>query len=267
MNSALRHRMKLSTGLYLNGVQNLHNCSQTSVILPGGPGLSPEYLYEFSHDLQLQIEHPVMILELPWEMPAVPWNYLEIVNRVSSSLKELSITNTDINLIGHSLGAIIALDVVTSSLKTNFRTISLISTPANLESNPHWDESVKKLRIQSKKQEIDFESLLPLYFFEYSERWRQLLVRNYTPSAVPRCFDGFPLPNSIFSSKPLPELPTKLLFVEGENDIRIPTMNFDKLSRLLPNAEYKRIDRCGHFPMLEQKEKLLAICAQHIYQA
>jgi pimeloyl-ACP methyl ester carboxylesterase len=66
--------------------------------------------------------------------------------------------------------------------------------------------------------------------------------------------------------KVLPEIKQPTLLVWGKQDVVTPPKVARQFEELLPNAELKWIDRCGHAPMMERPEQFFALMKDFLHQ-
>lgn len=231
-----------------------------AVFLPGGPGLSTEYLKPWGKTLSKTAGIDVALLEYPRfigkTLPLPGEMFGSFKNALTTALGQLLRQRKNI-LIGHSFSCRLLLDL--------FRTCDIEATAAILMNCPAGFEASRTFAHRQSEldgpavisTEADFRSfwkaLHPLYFdVSPKNDWLKILTRNtyWTDSSwLTKVIQGHLVPGRFIRDLPM-------LFFHGVNDLRLPDANRITLKKLFPFDRHVTLARCGHFPMLEQPERL-----------
>lgn len=113
--------------------QDLYKSSAVVLGIPGGPGIPGQYLDQVTADLAKQFKAAPIVIDLPnhglsaGSSSTEPIKYPEVRARIISLLTELKEARLSIVLLGHSLGALIALDLICHWPESSLRAL-LIAT-------------------------------------------------------------------------------------------------------------------------------------------
>jgi pimeloyl-ACP methyl ester carboxylesterase len=243
--------------------------------IPGGPGLSGQYLDHFLIQLSEYMNINVGIFDLPnhgesvLTLTKLPLSYQDCHDLVIQTLKEIANLSDKIIIFGQSFGARLAFDALTS-LKEQLAGAFLTGFPYEFQMSKKMQDKINLFPMDSK-DDLGLEE----YF---AKSWINML---------PHC-TYHPLPSDIFNAlisdlklsgneHILDDVPSievsaailsqqlalpKIGILQGCSDGVVPDDNILKLKSIVPYAQYYEIEKCGHFPMVEKSEETLRAFSQ-----
>lgn len=234
--------------------------------IPGGPGIQGRYMDQITTSLADRIGAIPMVVDLPNHDSStrinsgVPMVYSEARTMLIELLHELTASGSTLVLFGHSLGAVIALDLL-SSQKVPIEKTILVGMPIEFERNPAFTRFLVESGAPEFADEPGFanwwKAVLPAYFFRKATQQELDLLTNRTFWFANAQFtEGMPSARQIASTLKR-ELIKSLIYIEGEKEIVIPHDNFKRVADAFPTISKSIISETGHFPMLEKPQDLL----------
>lgn len=245
----------------LKGVMSVGRCVHNSadkssavVGLAGGPGLSSFYL----DDLIIQISKGVSAQGIVVDYLMHPedsyipdfhkLDYVFLVNDVAKLINSLALEFKKIFIVGHSMGARIAIDSGTIAEKSS--KLALISLPYKFKSSELFQEGLKKLQGQlpSLFSNGDFEE----YFFLIHHLF---FANDVRLGREHKLFSKLAFERTISALEGAPLIPKSnpqhaRVFL-GSHDFRLAESNCSDLSKLFGPENITMIEKAGHFPMIE----------------
>lgn len=234
----------------------------TWILIPGGPGLQPEYMGPWARAAARALGSNVKAIDYSLFAglgAGHPKDRLRLsLRRLATRIRQLAPRGMVV-LVGHSFGARIIIELLRSSPQIASAAV-LINCPSGFA--PSRDFSRRKRRIRlppTIDNESDFRrywrSVLPLYFSVCPKReWIAGLARgtNWIETAwLGAAITGEP--KVIRKSGATP-----LLFVHCSKDKRFPSSNARRLRSVFRAARHAVIVGTGHFPMMENQRALTA---------
>lgn len=245
----------------------LHPPTQNETIVltfPGGPGLSGRYLEKFLIDLAGHININIGLIDLPnhgcsiLPKSKLPLSYTTCLELLMEAVNELAEKKIKLILFGQSLGARLAFDLLALT-QTKIYGAFLTGFPYKFETSQEMQKQLAPLKIQltGTDPEKHFKSFLCQIIKYYttlplSKETSKLLVSETKIYGNECLLDD--VPDLKFSLEALSNkacIPY-IGILQGNNDIVVPENNFSTLKKLLPTAQFYKIQNCGHFPMLEK---------------
>lgn len=247
------------------------------VVIPGGPGISNEYLKKWCGELQAKCKMKVILLDLPDNASVQSkknykkYNYPRLLKFIKAEIRSAVKVNQYV-LIGHSFGAKITLDILSDNFMNKPVFAGFISYPVSYEATNQFNSRIKRIfpAVFKIKTEADFQAYFKKTLFLYfAASPRNDIVKLLTKktSWVKNCSQ-----TSLSTSfdKRIKAYRTALkhtpsIFIEGARDLRSPDNNFSVLKKyLMDTAKFIKIKNCGHFPMLEQPRLLTEIINKEV---
>ena len=235
----------------------------TIVLLPGGPGLSPEHLLPWARSARKNFGARVTVLD--YSAFARPSNaprtrrFAEGLSKLETAIRKFAPRGASI-LIGHSFGARIALELLKKNPKISAAAV-LVNCPGSFESSREFVRRKRRLVLpETIDDEQDFRrywrGVLPLYFhirpkageiksLSRKTRWMETAWLTTVIQGGPKTLGA--------------STQRRLLFINGREDARFPASNLATLRKAFPRASHKSISGCGHFPMMEKPDALTAL--------
>lgn len=150
-----------------------------------------------------------------------------------------------VNLIGHSWGAILALEY--ASKHANVKSLVLMSAPLSFECEKDFAEEAQKRGLANPT---------PVDFFLSSEERKdpacisaiEKMMATFNPASIQNIFENY---WSRFDLRPaLSKLKIPVLVTYGSEDIRVPASKQREYRKLNPKIKTAEISGAGHFPFL-----------------
>lgn len=241
---------------------------QLVLVIPGGPGISGKYLDAFTLELSRRLEQSdVAILDLPHHDASrvagrtENLTYPEVRELMVKAVAELAAQNKSIVLVGHSLGALIAMDLVAHS-PIKFEKVVLADIPTTFDVSKEFSDGLRKAGVADEvawPTEQSFSvwwgKIIPLYFKRQPTAEEVALLNSETYWLGNERFTdnapAFALLAKSFETKGVIE---RTYYLEGERDLLPPDGNFQTVKAALPGVKAELIADTGHFPMLEAPE-------------
>lgn len=248
--------------------------SSLILFIPGGPGLSSHYLDDFILKLSTETDLELALLDLPnhdqsfvFSESAIDFHICSQL--ISDAINDLSKRYAKIHLFCHSLGGVFILNKLDS---INVETIFFCSVPAKLDHSSEFKEKQSEIIFSNnhEDEELDFRDrfnlLSPLYYnslsnFDLKANWlktsfwragKYLMKGFFNP---PRC-----------SGKREVEANNNMVIniIEGSRDIVLIEQNCELLKRQVPNSIFHSVDQSGHFPFIENPDRVISIILARI---
>ena len=235
------------------------------IAIPGGPGLSGNYLAPFLFNLANLNDINVGLLDLPNHGDSVipdehfPLNYQKSLHLIVETLNEISKENNDLILFGQSLGARFAFDCLSKNT-SDIRGAFLTGLPYEFCISTELEEKINTMEASTiTDPEIRFmevwKNILP--FYTYSPLPKNIfnsLAKNTKLIGNENMLEDVPniesVANKLYKNKNVPPI----AILECLHDKVVPNNNWEKLRFLIPHAKFTSIDNCGHFVMVEHPE-------------
>lgn len=252
--------------------------------LPGGPGISSEYMHEFIQKLGDSLGVNSAVVDLPNhddskldESLRNNITYPEIKRSLLIGIKKIIESKVKLILLGHSLGAYIALDLSTE-VDLIVSNVILLNMPTRFDQeSQQFKDRVKQLGLEnvtSWPTEKDFKDwwikILPLYFYnKVSPNDEKVLSDKTFWIGNERFQENIPQFKEITSNLLKVSSHSKqrnFFFVEGDTDIIMPSQNKETIIKFFPNSKIETVKNSGHFPMLENCSALLVKITDFINQ-
>jgi len=273
--------VKLKNRKFVNGTINARTSddfqagSKVLLGIPGGPGIPGHYMDQITADLAKRIGAIPIVVDLPNHGSskrlnlARPMTYPEAKIMLLDFLQEIYASGATLFLFGHSLGALVALDLLRSQAVPIAKTI-LVGMPIEFERNPAFIKFLSDSSAPAFSDEPGFarwwRTALPAYFYrDPTQEEIELLTHNTSWFANEQFTAGLPSAGATASALK-PELLKDIIYIEGEKEIIIPQDNFRRITNAFPNVPKSTIPKTGHFPMLENSQDLLNEVTRHFGQ-
>jgi len=265
--------------------ENSRRASGSSIVLIHGLGNSLDFWHQVSPKLA-DIAH-VVVLDLPGfgrsRSPAVA-NFDEYVTTVSEFLRSRSLHQ--VHLVGHSMGAIVALGVAPRIDQTSGITLidGTLFTASRILHHPSDALSAPKVGVNLSAQFAG--SLIPLnnavrHAITRNATIRRLLFAPFTFNAAEISPDvlaaalshntgrGIKLAYNLATQTDLPTLCRDVAQVEvsllwGEDDRLLTDEDVQEAKQLLHVTYSESLANCGHWPQLERPDAVVAHIAARI---
>lgn len=244
------------------------------IAIPGGPGLSGNYLDHFLIELARHENINVGVMDLPnhgksvLSLTRLPLSYKNCFDLTESMLNEVAKKTDRIILFGQSFGARLAFDLLSfSHVKIIGGFLTGFPYKFQISERMHNKISLLDMTSDDDNPEENFRKnwgkILPLYTFSpLSTEIFESLVSNTKIRGNEYILDEVPdivLSMKAFSQKPIS--PT-IGILQGDFDEVVPENNFLKLKNFLPYAQFFNIEKCGHFPMVEKPKETIQYFSQ-----
>lgn len=246
--------------------------------IPGGPGLSGQYLEPFLLALAETTAMNVALLDLPNHGESMlrengaPLNYRRCVELLHAAVGEIAEATGGLVLFGQSLGARLAFDLLPAG-GAKLTAAVLTGFPYKFENSSALAKSLSGVPFEDLTGGPDDESI-------FARNWRKVLPF-YTPAPLPpeaaeqlaagtrwrgneRMLEGAPsLEASATRLKGRgPAVP--ILLIQGGQDLVVPDGNLQQLKRTLPDAECREVADAGHFVMVEKPSVTVSLVAEFL---
>lgn len=271
--------MKLEDRKFIKGALNARTSNNfkkgSKVVLgiPGGPGIPGYYMDQITIDLATKIGAVPVVIDLPNHGSSKrlkfdqPMTYVEAKIILLDFLRELSDLECTVVLFGHSLGALIALDLL-SSQTVFINKVILVGMPVEFERNPAFTKFLSDSGVPAFLDESGFaiwwRAVLPAYFYQPPTRREiELLAHSTSWFANEQFTVGLPSAGTI-ASVLKPELMKDIIYFEGEKEIILPHDNFKRIGDAFPTVPKSIIAETGHFLMLENSQSFLNEVTRHL---
>jgi len=233
--------------------------ARTAFVLPGGPGLSADYLASWSARLAREGNLNVVLLEYPVidgkGSPSAQAKREFLKDSLVALFEKFSKRENPV-LIGHSFSCRLLLDLLRTR-NVPAEALILMNCPERFDEGREFALAAKRLHlpdcIDSEDSFVDYwRRILPLYFgVPAKTRWVRMLVHATSWMKCAWLADSIHGKLASFPKAALP--PT--LFLHGGADLRFPRRNAANLRKMFPRSVHTVIRRSGHFPMLEAEKE------------
>lgn len=251
----------------------LHESKKTDRLvlsIPGGPGISGTYMDTYTASLAKHLHATGLTIDLPnhglscRSLTCGKFDYDDARKAIIGFIKELQKHHRRIVLVGHSFGALIALDMLQES-GLGFEKTILVSMPSSFDGNARFTEfrSTNGLLQENWIAESDFQvwwrKLAPFYFHRDASAHQldQLTKQTYWIGNE-NFGSGMPTFEELTSKLGARGSEYSILYVEGDHEPILPDDNFQRVIDAIPKARHLKVENSGHFPMLENLGKLTA---------
>lgn len=244
--------------------------------LPGGPGLGGDYLQPFLAKLAEATSLNVALLDLPNHGRSVidggisPLNYPGCLNFIESAAREIRSRCGGIILYGQSFGARLAVDLLAAS-EVDFLGAALTGLPARFESSNKLTTILSRVDLEAGEVGDEgafarnWRKILPLYTAKpLSADLFEGLASGTKWTGNERMLDDVPPIESLTAKLMKRAVASRILIVQGSDDLVLPDGNSEALSRFLPTARIREIPEAGHFVMVEKPGATLAVISEFI---
>lgn len=177
-----------------------------------------------------------------------------------------------IDLVGHSWGGLLALGYALR-MGENVRKIILITPALTYYPNPSWQEFLRTLssstrlemeRVRASQDRSEVAKAAALWrltvreFFHHKEAQREidLAGMSYSPKVAIRLGQDL---KDLDLRPQLRRLKIPALIIAGKHDPRLALRHHQKLARYLPETTLVVMEKSGHFPFLEEKERFVRV--------
>ncbi|MCU0451781.1 MAG: alpha/beta hydrolase [Bernardetiaceae bacterium] len=190
--------------------------------------------------------HRVLIPVMPiYDMPLDKAGLDGLVEFVGGLMDQLQLTN--LNLLGNSLGGHVGLIY---ALRNPQRVNRLILTGSSgLFENAMGGSYPKRGNYQFVKEKVEYT------FYDPKIATTELVEEVFeVTKSIPKCMRMVALAKSAQRNnlaKELPNIQQPTLLIWGLNDTITPPLVAHEFAQLLPHAQLRFIDHCGHAPMME----------------
>lgn len=241
------------------------------LLIPGGPGLSNQYLFPFL--LEFTKTHPIEIglLDLPNHdrshldkgHPKIDFRACrEIVGEV---INEIYMQQNLTHMWGHSLGSRLSLEllpIILSEAKhksaSQLKGMLLSGFPVEFRSSNEFnaylgrlDPSSFELQTEESFQEF-LRKILPLYFYDQSNRTHDGLFTTTTYWLGNEHFlEGTEPPSGLAKKYRAAQSKVPVMVLKGERDLVLADDNDALIKKYFPEFQSRIIPKSGHFPNLE----------------
>jgi proline iminopeptidase len=247
-------------------------------ILSGGPGFDCDYMEPVAEELAKH--HQAILVELRGTGRSMPQTISPETITVKLMLEDLEAIRQQMKLsswtlLGHSAGAVLALvyagrfpDSIASLILANSGPIRRASAGVEMD-NIFMRLTADEREALAKASQDDFgkllQILLPGYFYDRSHQ--VAVAASLTP-------DKFhPQTSALIGAdimgpgadhrRALTNFAKPVLIIAGRQDPLDPGVQYE-IHLALKNSTLSLIDRCGHFPWVEQPEKFYAALKKFI---
>jgi len=243
----------------------IYGAGKPVVILSGGPGFDCDYMEPVAKELAK--DHQAILVELRGTGRSIP---AETIN-VTLLLEDLEAIRQHLTLdhwtvLGHSAGAVLAMvyagrhpEKITSLILANSGPIRRASAGAEMD-NLFMRLPREERDALAKLPQEDFgqmlKILLPGYFYDRSNQSAvapQLTPDKFHPETS--ALVGASIMGPEADHRPaLANFSKPVLIIAGRQDPLDPAVQYE-IHLALKNSTLTLIDRCGHFPWIEQPDK------------
>lgn len=244
------------------------------VCVPGGPGITGRYMDDMAAAIASDCGLNVLVLDLPnhdsskrFRGPTLPMEYIEAQEILLKFFDEIRGKYSTMMLLGHSLGGVIALDLLANGVCANG--VVLISVPYTFSTKDEFRSLLERLNGGSKDWHNEEEfvkwwsRILPGYFYSQPSADAARILTSKTFHMPNKQFlKGLPTAEESLRSVSISE--GKCLYVEGEKEWILPPRNLEDMCGALKQRDLKKVKGAGHFIMLEKKDDLLALIAPFV---
>lgn len=165
------------------------------------------------------------------------------------------------SIIGHSLGASIAMQIAIDDSEHKIEKMVLIGTSAkftpSFRPNMIKKENIEKTELASNTiQEVIHNALRPYFIVEEYKCIEPLVFSNWS-NMSPEIHQALVMqlkhPDLL---EQLPKIKQKVLVVAGSEDKVTPMEQCKQVSELIPDARFEVVEGCGHFVYLEEEKRV-----------
>lgn len=245
--------------------------------IPGGPGLSGEYLEPFLASLAEATSHNATLVDLPNHGKSVlrpngaVLDFRHCLDLLASAIDEIGPRAKGVVLFGQSLGARLSFDLA-AMRGESVSAVVMTGLPYAFENSS---------ALTKKLAAISFESLTggPDDEAAFARNWSKVLPY-YTSAPLPaevagrltsgtkwrgneRMLDQAPPFDAVAASMEGRGAPP-MLIIQGGQDLVVPEGNLATLRRSVPVAEFKEIADAGHFVMVEKPSETIRLIADFL---
>ncbi len=167
----------------------------------------------------------------------------------------------EFHLLGHSMGGIVAMEIVRQHSR---RVLSL----ALLNTNPYKEKEEQQDRRNKRLKELDKLDLISIMRFDYISRYFPTDCRD-KDKLIQKCVDmASTLDKEVFYNQSvalrdrknqtatLENLNCKTLLICGERDKMCPVSYHSDMNKMIKSSNLIVLEGVGHMPMLECPQKL-----------
>ena len=189
------------------------------------------------------------------DAPAAPYTISEHTHDLKALLEHLTLTN--VILIGVSVGGMIALDFA-ATFPEHVNAVVLSDTGMKLGTAEFWNDRIDKVRTQGL--EAYAEPILSRWFTPSlsTSDWRgyhNMLSRTPAEGYIGTCAA---IRDADFRDV-AKGVQTPALVITGAQDTSTPPELGQALAETLPHGSFELIEGAGHFPCIEQPDKLISL--------
>jgi pimeloyl-ACP methyl ester carboxylesterase len=225
------------------------------VFLPGGPWISGVYFDSLIKDIDLPSERIVYLNHEQRYHLQKDTTFKEIVQDVKDQLSRIK---EDFVLIGHSFGGLLALELYEWMKQNHYHTFSsfIISVPFTHNRSEEFQRKIAFLDLQECHTDAEFmhefSKVLPLYFNSQDAKdlnfFKEMYFEKNKSANVPE--KDMKRLKEIYLTHQL-----EFINIYGDQDLLLTADE-----KLPPdNSNIFAIPNCGHFPMLEDAQRLKEI--------
>jgi len=240
------------------------------LMIPGGPSLSGKYLDHFLSALAQEMNVNVGIIDLPNHGDSIllpdrfPLSYQKTMELIDETIREISKSCGKLMLFGQSFGARVAFDLLAlSNIKMDGA--FLTGFPYVFQVSQIMQQRIKTLNLsecrhidnKEEQQRLAWSKIVQLYTFSpLAPEIYDALTSDTKFSGNEQILSVVPsITQSIDALSKKAGVPIGIL--QGDFDCVVPDDNLSILKKLLPQAHFFEIKKCGHFPMIENQTETL----------
>jgi len=229
---------------------------RTVICLPGGPGISNNYMLPFVKAISQHLKVNCILVEFPNHGARLNFksyfNYKDLVNIIHQFVISFP---EKTSLLGHSFGAQLALDVIQKKPK-NISSLIMLNYPLVDRLKSKIDKKIKHIDIAT---ELDFRNywtkILPFYFYKYEPKFSNVLTKKTTWIRNRHLTTR----NNILNKAALVETDSmEKILIHTDKDIFAGVTESKKFSKKTNSKNYL-IEKTGHFPMMENLKMLISL--------
>lgn len=191
------------------------------------------------------------------DKPKLGYQFEKFVEDIKEFIDALKIDKY--SMIGHSLGATIAMQLAVDDSESKIEEVILIGTSAKFTPFFRPDmikkENIKKTDLGSTNiQELIQEALRPYFIVEKYSNIKKVVFDNWSnmsPGIHQALVTQLKHPDL---SDVLKDIKQRTLVIAGSEDKVTPVESCKQVSDLIPDAEFKLVQGCGHFMYLEEEK-------------
>ena len=198
-----------------------------------------------------------------WDMPGYghsapvePYNFLGLVRRCQALIAALECEH--LALVGHGLGAMLALELALRPSKTRLDCLVLCAggPPLDPQALARWHGARKEALAAGHSMERLAALLVPQQVgsgaLPEGARLAEHAMSIVHRATYARALDVMPAFGR--SASELAQIHAPVLVIGGDQDRSLAPESLDALARLLPDAQRVRLPGIGHWPQLEAPE-------------